>query len=162
MGDGSANRVGTVVADDWASQIGRPDPRTFTWRITEGAAAFPIEPGTGELRVACPELLDELTTYTLTVRVSDGRHESGEARREGCYRGPCERGRRRRGRFGAGGVVAVAGRAGVVRRVRSVAHRRLQQDALDHGAVARPRGGGRMVDRRPTPVTSASPAFRAL
>ena len=27
--------VGTVQADDWASQIGRPHLRTFTWRITE-------------------------------------------------------------------------------------------------------------------------------
>ena len=28
--------VGTVQADDWASEIGRPHLRTFTWRITEG------------------------------------------------------------------------------------------------------------------------------
>ena len=39
LGDGDANRVGTVQADDWASQIGRPNLRTFTWRITGGTDA---------------------------------------------------------------------------------------------------------------------------
>ncbi len=68
--------VGTVQADDWASQIGRPHLRTFTWRITEGSDAFAITPGTGALRIADQRLLDEHTTYTLKVRVSDGYHES--------------------------------------------------------------------------------------
>jgi endo-1,4-beta-xylanase len=68
--------VGTVVADDWASDIGRPHLRTFTWRITEGSDAFAITPGTGELRIADQRLLDEHTTYPLEVRVSDGYHES--------------------------------------------------------------------------------------
>ena len=51
VGDGNANRVGTVQADDWASQIGRPNLRTFTWRITGGndAGIFAIDPSTGEL-----------------------------------------------------------------------------------------------------------------
>ncbi|MDA0178776.1 endo-1,4-beta-xylanase [Solirubrobacter phytolaccae] len=81
VADGNANRVGTVAASDWASQIGRPHLRTFTWRITGGNAAgiFAIAPSTGELTVAKPELLDELTTYGLKVRVSDGFHESAEA-----------------------------------------------------------------------------------
>ena len=41
--------VGTVQADDWASEIGRPNLRTFTWRITGGndAGLFAIAPGTG-------------------------------------------------------------------------------------------------------------------
>ncbi|MBE2320922.1 endo-1,4-beta-xylanase [Solirubrobacter sp. CPCC 204708] len=80
VADGNANRVGTVQADDWASQINRPNLRTFTWRITGGneAGIFAIAPGTGELTVAKPELLDELTTYPLKVRVSDGFHESAE------------------------------------------------------------------------------------
>ena len=47
-------RVGTVQADDWASAIGRPNLRTFTWQITggTGAGVFSIVPGTGELRIA--------------------------------------------------------------------------------------------------------------
>ncbi len=71
--------VGTVQADDWASEIGRPHLRTFTWRITEGSDAFAIAPGTVELRIADQRLVDEHTTYTLNVRVSDGHHESAEA-----------------------------------------------------------------------------------
>ncbi len=70
--------VGTVQADDWASQIGRPHLRTFTWRITDGSDAFAITPGTGELKIADQRLLDEHTTYPLKVRVSDGYHESAE------------------------------------------------------------------------------------
>ena len=70
--------VGTAQADDWASQIGRPHLRTFTWRITEGSDAFAITPGTGELKIADQRLLDEHTTYPLKVRVSDGYHESAE------------------------------------------------------------------------------------
>jgi GH35 family endo-1,4-beta-xylanase len=81
VADGNANRVGTVQADDWASQINRTELRTFTWRITGGdeAGIFAIHPDSGELTVAKPHLLDELTTYTLRVRVSDGFHESEEA-----------------------------------------------------------------------------------
>jgi GH35 family endo-1,4-beta-xylanase len=80
VADGNANRVGTVGADDWASQINRTDLRTFTWRITGGndAGIFAITPATGEITVAKPHLLDELTTYGLKVRVSDGFHESAE------------------------------------------------------------------------------------
>jgi GH35 family endo-1,4-beta-xylanase len=70
--------VGSVQADDWASQIGRPHLRTFTWRITEGSDAFAIEPATGALGIADQRLLDEHTTYPLKVRVSDGYHESAE------------------------------------------------------------------------------------
>ncbi|HEX6024155.1 MAG TPA: endo-1,4-beta-xylanase [Solirubrobacter sp.] len=70
--------VGTVQADDWASEIGRPHLRTFTWRITEGPDAFEIEPATGELRIVDQQAVDEHTTYTLKVRVSDGHHESDE------------------------------------------------------------------------------------
>ena len=36
IGDGNENRVGTVVADDWASRMNRPELRTFKWRITGG------------------------------------------------------------------------------------------------------------------------------
>ena len=76
-GDGHANRVGTVQADDWASQIARPNLRTFTWQITggNGAGIFAIDPSTGEVRVTKPELLDEHTTYTLKVRVNDSSHQ---------------------------------------------------------------------------------------
>ena len=72
--------VGAVQAEDWASKINRPNLRTFTWRISGGndAGLFAIAPATGALSVAKPELLDELTTYTLKVRVSDGFHESAE------------------------------------------------------------------------------------
>ncbi|MDA0171879.1 endo-1,4-beta-xylanase [Solirubrobacter taibaiensis] len=81
VADGNANRVGTLQADDWASQINRANLRTFTWRITGGndAGIYAVAPATGELTVAKPELLDELTAYALKVRVSDGFHESAEA-----------------------------------------------------------------------------------
>jgi hypothetical protein len=79
--DGNANRVGVVSADDWASAMGRPNLRTFKWRITggSGAGVFGVEPGTGELQVAHPELLDDNTSYTVKLRVSDGFHESAES-----------------------------------------------------------------------------------
>ena len=70
--------IGAVQADDWASEIGRPHLRTFTWRITEGPDALTIAPSSGELLVADQRLLDEHTTYTVKVRVSDGHHESEE------------------------------------------------------------------------------------
>ena len=72
--------VGAVQAEDWASTINRTNLRTFTWRITGGndAGIFAIAPATGALTLAKPQLLDELTTYTLKVRVSDGFHESAE------------------------------------------------------------------------------------
>jgi GH35 family endo-1,4-beta-xylanase len=76
-----ANRVvGTVEATDWASEMGRPELRTFTWRITDGNddGIFSIEPSTGVIRVAKPELVREHTTYTLTVDVNDGFHTSDE------------------------------------------------------------------------------------
>ncbi|MDA0171880.1 endo-1,4-beta-xylanase [Solirubrobacter taibaiensis] len=78
--DDSSAAVGAVQAEDWASRINRPNLRTFTWRITGGndAGLFAIAPTTGQLTVAKPQLLDELTTYTLKVRVSDGFHESAE------------------------------------------------------------------------------------
>ena len=73
--------VGTVAADDWASEIGRPDLRTFTWEITggDGAELFEIVPGTGELRITDPWALEEHTSYGLRVRVNDGFHTSEEA-----------------------------------------------------------------------------------
>jgi hypothetical protein len=78
-GDGTQNRVvGTVQADDWASAMNRPELRTFTWQISGGGGAFAIAPGTGELRIADQRLLDQNTTYTLKVRVSDGFHTSAE------------------------------------------------------------------------------------
>ena len=82
LGDGVANRVGTVEADDWASQIGRPHLRTFTWQITGGTGAgiFAIDSSTGEIRVADLRLLDpKASAYSLKVRVSDGFHTSDEA-----------------------------------------------------------------------------------
>ena len=78
--DGDA--VGVVEAEDWASQIGRPDLRTFTWQITGGTGAgiFAVGSSTGEIRVANPELLDrDASPYSLEVRVSDGFHTSDEA-----------------------------------------------------------------------------------
>jgi GH35 family endo-1,4-beta-xylanase len=82
LGDHGADPVGTVEAEDWASEIGRPDLRTFTWQITGGTGAgiFAIESSTGEIRVANPELLDRTASpYSLEVRVSDGFHTSDEA-----------------------------------------------------------------------------------
>ena len=82
LGDGVANSVGTVAADDWASQIGRPNLRTFDWRVTGGTGAqiFAIESSTGEISVANPLLLDpQAAEYSLKVRVSDGFHTSDEA-----------------------------------------------------------------------------------
>ena len=60
--------------------MNRTNLRTFKWRITGGSGAgiFGFEPSTGELRVANPQRLDENTTYSLKVRVSDGFHESTE------------------------------------------------------------------------------------
>src|SRR3954468_23112839 len=37
VSDANATSVGIVQADDWASQMGRPELRTFTWQITGGA-----------------------------------------------------------------------------------------------------------------------------
>jgi GH35 family endo-1,4-beta-xylanase len=76
--DANAASAGTVVADDWASQMGRPELRTFSWHISGGGGAFSITPDTGELRIADQRLLAENTTYTLKVRVSDGFHTSDE------------------------------------------------------------------------------------
>ena len=58
----------------------RPNLRTFTWRHhgRQRRRHLRLRPGTGELRVANPQLLDEHTTYSLKVRVSDGFHESAE------------------------------------------------------------------------------------
>jgi GH35 family endo-1,4-beta-xylanase len=72
--------VGTVEADDWASQIGRPNLRTFTWTITGGTGAgiFAVAPSTGELTVADQRLLDEHASYSLKLRVSDGFNTSNE------------------------------------------------------------------------------------
>ena len=71
--------VGAVAAQDWASAMGRPELRTFTWRITDDSdGRFAIVAATGELRVAQPSRLDEHSTYPLKVRVSDGFHESEE------------------------------------------------------------------------------------
>jgi GH35 family endo-1,4-beta-xylanase len=77
-----ADPVGTIEADDWASRIGRPDLRTFTWQITGGTGAgiFAVDSSTGEIRVAKPQLLDpKASPYSLEVRVSDGFHTSDEA-----------------------------------------------------------------------------------
>ncbi len=68
--------VGAVQADDWASGIGRPELRTFTWQLTAADGPFSIVPSTGELRITDQRLLDEHTTYTLTARVSNGFHTS--------------------------------------------------------------------------------------
>jgi len=78
VSDANATSVGTVQADDWASQMGRPELRTFHWQVTGGNGAFSIAPGTGELRIADQRLLGENTTYTLKVRVNDGFHTSEE------------------------------------------------------------------------------------
>ena len=80
LGDGVANHVGTVEADDWASEIGRADLRTFTWEITggTGAEAFTIDSGTGELSVDPRELEPRASEYSLTVHVDDGFHTSDE------------------------------------------------------------------------------------
>ena len=78
VSDANATSVGTVQADDWASQMGRPELRTFSWQITGGDGAFSITPATGELRIADQRLLAENTTYTLKIRVSDGFHTSDE------------------------------------------------------------------------------------
>ena len=78
IADAYAPSVGTVVADDWASAIGRTNLRTFTWQISGGndAGVFAIDPSTGAITVAKPERLDDLATYPLQVRVSDGFHTS--------------------------------------------------------------------------------------
>jgi GH35 family endo-1,4-beta-xylanase len=81
LGDGVANRLGTLEAEDWASRIGRPHLRTFSWAITGGTGAeiFTIAPSSGELRVARPLLLDpQASEYSVAVRVSDGFHTSDE------------------------------------------------------------------------------------
>jgi len=72
--------AGTVQADDWASEIGRPHLRTFTWEITggSGADAFEIEPSSGELRVKDTDAIAEHSSYEVRVRVSDGHHMSDE------------------------------------------------------------------------------------
>jgi endo-1,4-beta-xylanase len=72
------NSVGTVQADDWASQIGRPNLRTFTWSIVGGTGAgiFTVDPSTGRLSVADASRIDEHASYGLDLRVSDGFHTS--------------------------------------------------------------------------------------
>ena len=81
LGDGVDNRVGTVLAQDWASEIGRTDLRTFTWEITGGSGAeiFSIDPATGELSVD-PLRIDardwRTPAYSLTVRVRAARKPS--------------------------------------------------------------------------------------
>src|SRR4051795_3019044 len=76
VSDANATSVGTVAADDWASAMGRPELRTFSWQLSGGGGAFSVVPATGELRIADQRLLDENTTYPLTLRVSDGFHTS--------------------------------------------------------------------------------------
>src|SRR4029079_16741111 len=46
VSEANASAVGTVQADDWASQMGRPELRTFHWQVTGGNGAFPIPPRT--------------------------------------------------------------------------------------------------------------------
>ncbi|HEY6889472.1 MAG TPA: endo-1,4-beta-xylanase [Solirubrobacter sp.] len=70
--------VGTVLADDWASSINRPELRTFTWQLTATDGPFAIDPSTGALRITDQRQLDERTAYTLKARVSDGFHTSDE------------------------------------------------------------------------------------
>jgi len=73
--------VGTVEAEDWASQIGRTELRTFTWEITgeTGTEIFEIDSSTGQILVANPQLLDRNDSpYSLDVRVSDGFHASDD------------------------------------------------------------------------------------
>lgn len=72
------NSVGTVQADDWASKIGRPNLRTFTWEITGGTGAgrFAIDPSTGKLSIPDARRVSEHASYSLDVRVSDGFHTS--------------------------------------------------------------------------------------
>ena len=82
-----------------------------------GAGIFAIAPSTGEVRVADQQLLDEHTTYTLKVRVSDGSPRERRGRRDGRHRGSRERGRHGGRRRGAGDVVAVARRQCGLRRV---------------------------------------------
>jgi endo-1,4-beta-xylanase len=79
VSDANATSVGTVQADDWASAMGRPELRTFSWQLTGGGGALSIVPSTGEIRIADQRLLDENTTYPLKVRVSDGFHTSADA-----------------------------------------------------------------------------------
>jgi GH35 family endo-1,4-beta-xylanase len=80
LGDGVANHVGTVEADDWASEIGRTHLRTFTWEIAggTGAGAFTIEPSSGELHVVPSELDPKASEHSLVVTVNDGFHTSDE------------------------------------------------------------------------------------
>jgi endo-1,4-beta-xylanase len=80
VADGAFDRVGTVQADDWASQINRPNLRTFSWQITGGSGAgiFAVDPASGNLSVADPRRLDEHSTYSLKLRVSDGFNTSDE------------------------------------------------------------------------------------
>ena len=70
--------VGTVAADDWASAMGRPELRTFTWQLTSADGPFAIDPSTGALRITDQRLLDERTNYMLKARVSNGFHSSDE------------------------------------------------------------------------------------
>jgi hypothetical protein len=71
LGDGVANHVGTVEAEDWASEIGRPELRTFNWEITggTGAEAFAIDPSNGELTVDPGHLEPKAPEYSLKVAV---------------------------------------------------------------------------------------------
>ena len=114
--DAYAASVGTVAADDWASAMGRPELRTFTWRITDGGdGRFSIVPATGELRVAEPALprraLDVSAEGPRQRRVP--RERGGH--RVGRHRGPRQRRRHRRRRDRARDPVAVARRPGGLR-----------------------------------------------
>ena len=70
-----------VQADDWASTDRPPEPAHVHVADHRRQRRRPVRHRAGH-RASCAspsrELLDELTTYTLKVRVSDGFHESAE------------------------------------------------------------------------------------
>ena len=139
--DAYAASVGTVAAEDWASAMGRPELRTFTWRITDDSdGRFAIVPATGELRVAQPSRLDEHSTYPLKVRVSDGFHESEEVTVSVATGRPHQHRRHDRRRDRAGDAVADARRPGDLRAVHPGGRARLRGEPRRHRDQHR-RGG---------------------
>ena len=97
ISDVNAGSVGTVQADDWASQIGRPNLRTFTWRIAGGTARalrHRAEHGRAPHRRSAARGSEH------DVHVEGARERRSPRERRG-RRGGRHRGSRERGRHGA-------------------------------------------------------------
>ena len=128
IGDGNENRVGTVIADDWASKLNRPELRTFTWRITGGTGEgiFAFEPD--HRRAARGQPAAARREHDLLAEGARQRRLPREHRdrRHGDHRGARERRRRQRRRDRPRDARAHARRVRELRRVHARRRARLR------------------------------------